>query len=158
MALRLSTALRNALLGLSEGTDGCLKDLMQDGIIDIYSGSQPASADAAETGTLLVRITVASGAFTSGVATNGIELGGAASGVIAKNSDVWSGVALAAGTAGWFRWYANTVVTGLVTTTGLRLDGTCGTSAAQLILSNVSIVTGATVTIDTFSITLPANA
>ena len=157
MALRLSTALRNALLGLNSG-DGSLKDLMQDGIIEIYSGSQPSDANAAETGTKLVRITVASGAFTSGVATNGLELGEAASGTIAKNTDVWSGVGLATGTAGWFRWYANTVVTGLVTTTGLRLDGTCGTSGAQLILSSVSIVTGATVTIDSFSITLPANA
>lgn len=156
MALRLSTALRNALLGLA-ANDGSLKTLFTDSIIEIYSGSQPATADAAETGTKLVRITVASGAFTSGVATNGLELGVAASGAIAKNTDVWSGVGLATGTAGWFRWYANTVVTGAVTTTGIRLDGSCGTSGAQLILSSVSIVLNATITIDAFSITLPAN-
>lgn len=157
MALRLSTALRNALLGLA-ADDGSLKDLMADGIIEIYSGSQPADANAAETGTKLVRITVGSAAFTSGVATNGLELGVAASGSIAKAAaETWSGVGLATGTAGWFRWYANTVVTGLVTTTGLRMDGTCGTSGAQLILSSVSIVTGATITIDSFTITLPAN-
>ena len=113
MALRLSTALRNAIL--TGGTTGGFKGAMSYGIIYIYSGSQPASADDAETGTLLAKITLASGAFTSGVTTNGLSLGTAGSGSIAKASEVWSGVGLANGTAGWYRFYANTVVQGLVT-------------------------------------------
>lgn len=154
MALRLSTALRIALLGGT--TDGSLKDMMMDGIIEIFTGAQPADSDSAETGTKLVRITEASGAFTSGVAANGLELATTAVlGTIAKGSAVWSGVGLAIGVAGWFRWYANVVVTG-VSTARLSIDGACGTSGAQLILSSTSIVTGATVTIDTFNITLPA--
>ena len=47
--------------------DGCLKEIFYDGIIDIYSGSQPASADDAVTGTHLARITLAGGAFTAGI-------------------------------------------------------------------------------------------
>jgi len=118
MTLRISTGLRNALLGTAS-----FKDAMEDGIIDIYSGSQPADADTAESGTQLVRITVSSGAFTSGVATNGLEFGTASGGSIAKASaETWSGVGLATGTAGWFRFYANTVVTG-GSTTAVRFDG-----------------------------------
>ena len=47
--------------------NGCLKEIFHDGIIDIYSGAQPASADDAVTGTHLARITLAGGAFTAGV-------------------------------------------------------------------------------------------
>jgi hypothetical protein len=47
--------------------NGGQKEAFHDGIIDIYSGSQPASADAAKTGTHLARITLAGGAFTAGV-------------------------------------------------------------------------------------------
>ena len=47
--------------------NGGQKEAFHDGIVDIYSGAQPASADDAVTGTHLARITLASGAFTAGV-------------------------------------------------------------------------------------------
>lgn len=56
MTVRLSTALRNAKVG-TLGFTGALRN----GYIGIYSGSQPASADAAFTGTLLGKVTNASG-------------------------------------------------------------------------------------------------
>lgn len=59
MTIRLSTGLRNMLAG-SLGFNGA----MNHGFIKIFSGTQPASADAAETGTLLGIITKASGALT----------------------------------------------------------------------------------------------
>ena len=62
MPLRLSSGAVDALQ-----ENGCLKEIFHDGIIDIYSGAQPASADDAKTGTHLARITLAGGAFTAGV-------------------------------------------------------------------------------------------
>jgi hypothetical protein len=140
-------------------TGGSLKDIFKDGVLKIYSGSQPSDADAAYTGTLLLTVTVASGAFTSGVVTNGLEFGTASSGAIAKNSDVWSGVAAATGTAGYFRFYANATDAGGADTTPFlysRIDGAIASSGSDLNMSSTSITSGATTTIDTFQITLPA--
>ena len=140
-------------------TGGSLKDIFKDGVLKIYSGSQPADADTAYTGTLLLTITVASGAFTAGVVTNGLEFGTASSGAIAKNSDVWSGVAVASGTAGYFRFYANATDAGGADTTPFlysRIDGAIASSGSDLNMSSTAITSGATTTIDTFQITLPA--
>jgi len=157
MALQLSTGLRTAWLGTTALTKS-FKDMMKDGVIRIYSGSQPVDADAAETGTLLVLITLNSGSFTPGSPDNGLEFGDASDGVIAKaDGEVWSGVGLAEATAGWFRFYDNNMTTG-ASTSAIRFDGSVGTSGAQLILSNINITVGATITIDSFQITLPASA
>lgn len=78
MALRISTGLRNFLL-----SGGSLKQAMTGGRIEIYSGTQPSSADAAATGTLLVTITEGSAAWTEETpATGSIALTGGASGSI----------------------------------------------------------------------------
>jgi len=135
---------------------GGLAQIFQHSVMRIYSGSQPADADTAESGTLLVTITVSSGAVTAGTETNGLDFGTAASGVLSKASgETWSGTAASTGTAGWFRLYSNAYVTG-ASTAAIRLDGTCATSGGQLNLSSTAITSGATVTIDTFSITVPA--
>jgi hypothetical protein len=156
MARKFSTGLRNALLGKSTGANGSLNDLLTYGIIDIYSGSQPTDADAAETGTKLVRITAGSGAFTPETSTNGLEFNDAASAVLSKKTaQVWSGVGLATGTAGWFRFYDNDVDTGS-STSAVRLDGSVGLSGAQLTLSTTSIESGATITVDSCSISMSA--
>lgn len=78
MTLRLSTGLRNALIqGL--GFAGAFNR----GSIQIYSGSQPASADAAITGTLLGTVTVGSGALTQETpATGTVTLATGASGSV----------------------------------------------------------------------------
>ncbi|RPI56190.1 MAG: hypothetical protein EHM49_00910 [Deltaproteobacteria bacterium] len=142
---------------MAGSNQGSLAELLQDGIIHVYSGSQPASADLAETGTLLLEITISSGAFVPGVGTNGLELAAPISGVIGiKSGEVWSGVGLATGTAGWFRFYCNKEHTGAVAS-AVRLDGNCGTSLAQLNMSSLSIVEGATTTIDSFDVTMPAS-
>jgi hypothetical protein len=55
MALKLSTALSNFLLG-----EGSFRKAFEDCLLKIYSGSAPATADLAPTGTLLVTIRKAS--------------------------------------------------------------------------------------------------
>lgn len=78
MALRISTGLRNHLL-----SGGSLKAALQGGRIEIYTGTQPASADDAATGTLLVTITDASGAHTVETpATGSVELATGSSGSV----------------------------------------------------------------------------
>lgn len=135
---------------------GSMKDVMRDGVLRIYSGSQPATADAAATGTLLAEITVASGAFVAGAFDNGLEFGDAASAAISKDASVWSGLGLASGTAGWWRFCANPSDAGALSTTLPRVDGSCGVSGADLNMSSTTITVGATYTIDTFTLTLPA--
>jgi hypothetical protein len=136
---------------------GSLKDVMKDGVLKIYSGAQPATADAAATGTLLATITVGSGAWVAGAFDNGLEFeDDPLSGEIEKNSEVWSGLGLADGTAGWFRFYANPTDAGTSSTTLPRIDGSVGTSNNDLVMASTAIVTGRTYTIDSFKITLPA--
>ena len=144
MARKFSTGLRNGLLGGT--TDDCFQELMALGFLDIYSGGQPADADTAESGTKLVAITVDS-------LGTGLSWADAVAGVCAKAAEVWSGVGLVAGTAGWFRFYAAAHTLG-VSTTAIRFDGSVGTSGAQLNMSSTTIAVGATTTIDTFTITL----
>lgn len=142
---------------LAAATGGCLKDVFRNGCLWIYSGSQPATADTAASGTQLVKVTVGSGAFAHGAEANGLEFDAAASGAISKCADeTWSGVGLADGTAGWFRFVANPTDALGVSTVLPRIDGSIGTSGANLNMSSTTIVTDATYTIDTFTLTLPA--
>ncbi len=242
-----------------------IKEALHDGVIKIYSGAQPASADAAPTGTLLAIITLASGSFTEGtpstaqvdkitvsaatqnnqtyrididpgpseyaseqhsytsdasatideigqgladvinrdsvvcratfeetlniilitanfpglvhtttlglnpdtdlvlaaaqtanVRINGLAWGLATGGVLVKEADnAWSGLVLADGTAGWFRVQANAVDDDSLSTTLIRADGVCGLSNSDMDFTNLNLVTDTTVTVTTFSITIP---
>lgn len=155
MARKFSTGLRQAILGTAALVDS-FQVTMEDCIIDLRSGNQPANADLIEAGSQLVRITLASGAFVSGVATNGLEFDDAVAGVISKAAaETWSGVGLATGTIGHYRCYANTVVTG-ASTTAIRFDGAVATSGAELNLSSLSVVADTPVHISTFTVTLGA--
>lgn len=78
MAIRFSTALSNFALAR-----GSYKDALQGGQLLVYSGAQPATADAAPTGTLLCTFTAASAAHTNEVqATGTVTLNTGASGSV----------------------------------------------------------------------------
>lgn len=259
MAARLSTALANKLMDT-----GSFKDIFAGCIIDVYNGTQPANADAANGGsTLLVSVTKNSAAFTpetkavgsltiagasgavntvtvngidilggavafitdinttatavatqindnpknlmfvasttgsSGVITitavnglgtltnswavsgtyttitggtyvamtggvnevNGLRFGSASGGVLTKNGDTWSGVAVGAGTntAGWFRMRTSGD-SGIAADTALvypRYDGSISTSGAQMNLGSLSITFGAPFIVSAAAFTLP---
>jgi hypothetical protein len=105
----------------------------------------------------LTTITVTDTDFGSGVAAvNGLTFSYSGSGALTK-SGVWSGVGLADGTAGWFRLVGPLTDTYASSTTLHRLDGNVSTSGANLNLASTTISTGATTTIDTFTITVPAS-
>ena len=158
MAWRLSTGLRNKILGAESG-QGSLQQIFANGQIRIYTGTQPTNADTAETGALLCTITLASGAMTSGTATNGINLGNAADGTVGKaDGEVWSGVNAVSGTAGWFRWYPNAFTDNIGGGAAkICIDGNCATSGGQMNLSSTSLTAAVTTTVDNVAITMPAS-
>lgn len=113
------------------------------GVIKIYTGSPPG-ANAATTGTLLATLTLAATAF--GAAASRVSTAGA----IASDTS-----AAATGTAAYFRIKlsgdADTATASLK-----RLEGTVGTSGADMILNNTSIVIGGTVACTAMTYTHPA--
>jgi hypothetical protein len=159
--------LANAITAFSAGssvklvtfTGGSFLDLFENGVLGIYSGAQPASADAVENGTLLLLITNASGSFSAGQPANGLNFANpAVVGALSKTGATWSGNAVATGTAAWFRFYSNGYNTGA--DSGLswaRFDGSIGISGsgADLIVATTAITQGAPYTVDAFTMTLP---
>ena len=135
-------------------TGGSFKDTFRNGVLVLYSGTQPGSADDAEAGTPLLKVTLSSGGHSGGSPGNGLNFGTSSSGIVGKiAADVWSGLGLTGGTAGWFRFFDNNHTTGS-STTSVRFDGTCATSGGQLNMSSTSIVQDATTTVDSFNVTL----
>lgn len=134
MAIRYPDATRTAAISpvndlLNAGTGP--------GEIRLYSGSQPASAESAATGTLLATFTLndPAGTVAAGVLTLDVDPG-------------ISTTAVATGTAGWFRATdsAGTTV----------FDGSAGTSGADLILNTTAISSGGTVSITSGTLTQSA--
>lgn len=150
MTIRLSTGLRNNLVGPLGFAASFEK-----GVIEIYTGTQPTSADAAVSGTLLGTVTLNSGAFVPGAPTNGLTFAAPSAGSVSKTG-TWSFVGIAAGTAGWFRFKANAVDTGALSTTAVRMDGSIAASGANMSLSNTAVAIGAPNTCDTFTYTQDA--
>lgn len=135
---------------------GSLADIFKDGVLYLYTGTQPASASYASTSsTLLAIFTNNGGTFVPGSPENGLRFGVSSLGVMSKDaSQVWQSVAIASGTAGWFRLCANPADSGALSTSLPRIDGSVGTSGSQLDMTSTTITLGATYTIDTFTITL----
>lgn len=106
-------------------------------------------------------ITCTGSSFAGGVASvNSLILSPPVAGLITKNSDVWSFNGLAAGTAGWFRFYCgDTADSGALLTAAPwypRFDGACGVGSGDAQLSTLSITLGGPVTVDVFKMTFPA--
>lgn len=99
--------------------------------------------------------------MTGGVtAANGLLLSVPSAGVIAKlPTQTWSGVAGAGGVAGWFRFIGSHSDAGGLDSAGtlIRLDGNIATSGANMTMTNTTISNGATQTLNTWSLTVPAS-
>jgi hypothetical protein len=136
MATRIADAARNAA---ADAVVDRIDAGAGAGTLTIKTGTQPADADDAGSGTDLVVITLSDPAY------------GAASAGAAALSGTPSGTAIATGTAGWFRVEDSTganVFDGSVTGTG---------GGGDLELDNTSIATGQTVTISSLGFSVPAS-
>ena len=117
--------------------------------------------------------TTATGAFgpgtggsTAGVAAaNGLTMTYPASAGIISNYGVWSGLASATGVAGWFRilctpHYDTGLTTlstsGMDTSLQMRVDGTVGTSGADMLVVSTSVTSAVTQTVSSFALTVPS--
>lgn len=150
--LKLSTGLRNKLAGPSG-----FAETFEGGVMYIYSGPQPASADSAVSGTLLGVVTKDGAAFAFGAPENGLSFDAPVAGTVAKKAaDTWKMIGLALGTAGWFRLMGNAPDNLAASNTLPRLDGTIGVSGADLNMSNIAIDVGVPSTCDIFQFTVPA--
>ena len=105
MTIRQSTGLRNHLQ-----QNGSFRSAFQGGKLSIYSGSQPATADIAPPGVLLVTVTDASGAHTAEVQATGTITITGTSGTI--TGITLGGVQILGATVTWLT--SNNVTAGLI--------------------------------------------
>lgn len=112
------------------------------GKLRVYSGSQPADADASiGAATLLAELTMNATAFGSATST------ASTSSVLTANAITSDSSADATGTAAWFRLWQSNGTTPI-------LDGTVGTSGCDLTIASVSIVSATTVSASALTVTL----
>ncbi len=153
MTIRISSGLKNYMLG-----SGSLVDALTAGVIHVYSGDQPATADHAATGTYLGAITTNGEVFTHGSPQGGlIFLPIPTYNLVTKFPDdqwVLTGSSNS-GVAGWWRFKANSPFDNdEASTTLARIDGAIGTH--DMLLSNPNIVPGGTLVLDSFSLKFSA--
>jgi len=139
MAIKINTALQNALLDRTLGNPGASPPGVFDGgVLEIYDGVQPADANTAVGAqVLLASLPMAASAFNA-----------AAGGVADMAAQIQDAAANAGGTASWFR----------LRDAGdtMRIDGDVSTSGAALNLSTTTIVLNGVVTVTALSLTHPA--
>lgn len=135
MTLRLSVAARNAgldaALNLADAGSG-------PATIEVRTGAQPATADTAATGTVLVTFTCADPAF---------EVAAAGAKDLDANPDL-TAAAGNTGTAGWARCKDSNG--------NAIFDGSVGTAGTDFIINSTSITAGQTVNLTLGTITDPA--
>jgi hypothetical protein len=129
--LKLATATRNAML------DAITTAVGSNGLLDIYSGTQPASPTTAITTQTLLAQLACSATFAAA----------ASSGVLTASAITQDSSANASGTATWYR-LKTSGGTGVV-------DGTVGTTSSDLVLNTASIVSGGPVSVTSFTYTAP---
>ena len=135
MALKISTATADAMLAALAAT-------LNAGLIRLYSGTEPATANTALSGnTQLAELTFGNPAFGTATASGSDR-------IITANAITQDSSADADGTATFFR----AMNTGGTVTT---YQGTVGTSGQQLNLTATNIVAGGVVSVTSLSITLP---
>jgi hypothetical protein len=135
-------------------------EILRYGVIAVYTGTQPSTADDAETGTLLGYFTKTGATFTPGETTQGIlladavdsSLNGVDGALIGLDSTMTSVTCtpIASGTAGWVRYYANDRVLG-ASTTAKRLDMVCGVGTGEFRLSSQTFTAGVSIALNSIS-------
>lgn len=129
--MALNTQLSNAAVNAEADA---LAALLNNGYLRIYSGTQPATADTALSGnTLLAELRFGATAFPA-----------ASGGLLTANAITADSSADATGTASFFRALKSDGTT-------VILDGTVGTSSANMIIATTSISAAQTVSCSSFT-------
>ena len=132
MTVRLNDAMRN------QGVDAITPVLTGGSLLHlyVYTGTQPASANSAASGTLLLDFDLTTQTF-----------GTAASGSASITGLPIAAAASASGTAGWARLTDGTV----------RIDGSVGTSGTDFTISSTALTSGNSYNLTGCTIALPAS-
>lgn len=150
----LVTEVAGAAVTLVTALGGSFNDLFRNGVIRIFPGVQPLTADSDEGTSHLVELSLSSAPFSVG-GLNGVNLNGSTTGTMIKDPfEVWSGNITTSGTAGWARFYDKTRTTG-ASTTAVRLDGSVATTGGQFNLANTTLTAGSPLSLDSMNITEP---
>lgn len=131
MTVHIKTTRRSSMMA---ALGACVDEGSGPGLLRIYTGSQPANADTAASGTLLLEFALQDPAFT--------ESGGV---LTLDATPTMTDDALANGTAGWGRFLDSDLEA--------VFDGAVG---AEITLTDVTLETGQTVTIVSATLTLGA--
>lgn len=148
MALKLSTGLRDYI-----AATGSLRAALNSGFIKIYSGTPPASANAAlgSAGINTLLVTISDNAGADGLTFEATP----ADGVLSKTiGQTWKGVVASSGLATFFRWVM-TGDDGLASTSAIRMQGDVATLNAELNLANPNLVSTAEQPINHFFVAIP---
>ena len=113
------------------------------GKIQIFTGAPPASCETADTGTLLVTCTFSATAFLTPVDNS-------AGGATATADTITGGTAGNTGTAGYFRCKPGTS-----SSTNAVIQGTVGTSAADMIVNATLVTAGDMFNVSAYTVTQP---
>lgn len=111
-------------------------DIGANAVIKLFAGSPPANCGTADTGTTLAIFAGNAGGF--GTVSSQVLTASAVAGVVVA----------AAGVAGYFRIYPTAA-----TTTNAVVQGTCGLSGADMILTNTNIAVGQTCNFTSLTVT-----
>lgn len=146
--MQLSTGLRNAIMATSSfraALAGC--------VINVYSGTIPATADAALSGDAVLLYSISVDGDGTPISWEAAAVGG----VLSKStSEVWQGTAVADGTTSFFRMQTAADTNG-ASTTAVRIQGTVGVLGYDLNMSKDAIITGETQTVDYATVTIPSS-
>lgn len=145
MALKLSTGLRNGMLDSAD-----FKTQMDGGLIKVYDGAVPATADAAIAGGNTLLCT-----FSLNSTGAGINFDATATGdTIAKApAEVWAGDPVVTGTGTFYRHVA-VGDTAALSTTEPRIQGELGAGNEMLLATNVFTI-GVNRALDFYTFTIP---
>ena len=129
--MALNTQLANATVNAQADA---LSDLLDNGYLRIYDGTQPATADTA----ISTQVLLAELRFNATAAP------AASGGLLTFNAITSDSSANASGTASWFRAFKSDGTTAV-------FDGSIGTSAANMIIATTTITAGQTVSCSSFT-------
>lgn len=147
MAITLSTGLRNHLCVV-----GSMRDALNGKVINLYSGTPPASADAALSVGSDLLCTISVGGDGTGITFEPVAVGG----VLLKNAaEEWQGSVLSNGTATYYR-VSTSADSQETSTAAIRIQGTVGAIGADMNLSNPVLVASAVQSLTYFTLTQPA--
>lgn len=153
MALQVSSGFKDKILG-----PYAFEDIFDGGMIRVFSGVQPATADDAETGTLLGGITANGGAWAPGTGINGLTFARTDGVVLAPILARWMLSPSMDGTAGWFRLIERAGDGAGVSDLSPRIDGAIGVPGAglaEMYLDDVVLAAGVQRLITSFFYTIP---